>query len=156
VAIGNYLCEPGSVLTPAQLGLIVKARRIALGRTQVEVVNAARDAFGTEVISEPTYRAVETGRTEATQLTLSAISRGLSWPADRLLTIKLGTELSPEFTEVDAATFVASFDHDDLVEAGVDIDASGADLDLLRRTDPEYFEQLMSLVRTHLRRQGHR
>lgn len=85
--------------TPQEVGAIAKQRRLELGRTQVEVVAAARKAFDSDVISEPTYRALETGRTEASDLTLTAASRGLDWPPDALFRIRLGQDPPPDEAE---------------------------------------------------------
>lgn len=78
-------------LTPAELGAIVRARRLELGRTQVDVIAAAREATGAS-ISEPTMRAVENGRTAPSDLTMASISRGLDWPADALRRIRDGED----------------------------------------------------------------
>lgn len=78
--------------TPAEVGEIVRARREYLGRTQVEVVQRARDEMGAGAISEPTYRAVERGRTEPSGLTMAAIARGLDWPTDALKRIRAGED----------------------------------------------------------------
>ena len=80
--------------TAEELGAIVRDRRLALGGTQVQVIEAARIAGGATV-SEPTMRSVEKGRTEANDLTLASISRGLDWPPDALRKIRDG-ELAPE------------------------------------------------------------
>lgn len=79
-------------LTPAELGAVVRGRRLELGLTQVQVVQAIQAAGSGAGISEPTYRSVETGRTSPTDLTLAAISKGLGWPANRLAQIRDGLD----------------------------------------------------------------
>ncbi|MCC5953442.1 MAG: helix-turn-helix transcriptional regulator [Acidimicrobiia bacterium] len=89
------------MLSPKELGQIVKTRRTELGFTQRKVVDRVADQLGTEAISEPTYRAVETGRTNASALTLSAVSRALDWPPDALERIRDG---APPPNAADAAS----------------------------------------------------
>lgn len=77
-------------LTPEELGEVARKRRIQLGRTQIEVVEIAADAMGAKVFSEPTYRALETGRTAASDRTLAAVARGLDWPSEALIRARAG------------------------------------------------------------------
>lgn len=88
--------------TAAELGAIAKARRVSLGRTQVGVVQKAVETMGAEVISEPTYRSIENGRTEASDRTLAAASVGLDWPAPTLANIRAGDE--PPSDTIDLTT----------------------------------------------------
>ena len=80
--------------SPTELGEIVRDRRLAIGLTQIAVVEAANKAVP-GAISEPTYRALERGRTEASDRVLSAASRGLRWSHDALRRIRDGE--SPAF-----------------------------------------------------------
>lgn len=105
----------------------------------MEVIEAARDAMGASAVSEPTYRALEKARTDASALTLSAVSRGLDWPAHALARIADGIDVA-------AAT--------GRIEEPFSMDASGADLAELAESDPEYYAQLNELARLHLRSRG--
>lgn len=116
-----------------ELGAIVRARRLALGLKQREVVDAAG-------VSEPTYRAIENGRTEAGDLTLAAVSRGLEWPSEALGRIKAGED--PE--GFDSADF---FD-----EPSIRLSASGVDLDELRELDPEGYQTVLAQIDLLVRR----
>jgi len=123
-------------LDAEELGRVARERRIALGRTQVAVVAKACELMGADVVSEPTLRAVETGRTAATDRVLAAISRGLDWPPNALASIRDGADVS-------------TFEPDD---EPMTMDASGVDLEELRQLDPDAYEQLVQLGRTLLER----
>lgn len=79
-------------LTQKELGEVIRRRRLALGRKQIDIVNASREVFEGSGVSEPTVRALETGRTNASSLTLAIVSRALDWPHDALERIRDGED----------------------------------------------------------------
>lgn len=119
--------------TPTELGRIVRDRRFALGMKQVEVVEAAERAFGVVVFTEPTYRAVETGRGKPSDRTLSGISQALGWSSDALARISAGA------------------DPDDFETR---LSAGGKSLDALAETDPDLYASLQAVVAAARRSQG--
>jgi transcriptional regulator with XRE-family HTH domain len=70
-------------LDPTQLGQAVRDRRKELGLKQADL--AAMSS-----VSEPTVRAVETGRTNASDATLASLSRQLGWNPDHLAALRDG------------------------------------------------------------------
>lgn len=91
VAIGKYLRHYSGVLSPAELGAIARDRRVALGLKQVQVVQrAARLVGDASALSEPTLRAIERGRTNASDRSLAIVSRALDWPPDALRRLRDG------------------------------------------------------------------
>lgn len=116
------------------MGAIVRIRRNSLGLRQIDVVRAANETLGVTVISEPTYRALEKGRTNATDRTLAGASVGLRWPSDALARIRQGEE------------------PDSIDPRSVQVDASGVDLEELRHADPESYEQIIGMARIALDR----
>lgn len=71
--------------------------------TQVAVVQQAIDVLGPGVLSEPTLRAIETGRASPTERILGAVSQGLRWPPDALVRIRDGADPDEITAEAQAA-----------------------------------------------------
>lgn len=136
--------------SPEELGALVRQRRLALGRKQVDVVRVMRAASGGRVVSEPTYRAVETGRTNASDLSLAAISVGLDWPPGALAAIRAGEDPDTIPERPAAASWGSTGSPGGEISIASDGAGLGFDLDELRRLDPETHAQLMALARTAL------
>lgn len=75
--------------TPAELGDVVRQRRLELGLKQRDVIQRANE-YAPGSLSEPTLRAIENGRTNAQDRTLAATSRALRWPSDTLVRVRGG------------------------------------------------------------------
>jgi len=102
--VSIYGIVGGVPKTPEALGDIARKRRLALGLRQTDVVQRAAETLP-NAISEPTLRAIENGRTVASERALAAASVGLGWPADALSRIRDGA--SPEdMSESEAVTGV--------------------------------------------------
>ena len=83
-------------LSDAELGQLIRQHRTSRGLTQIEVIDRAKAALGGNVMSEPTYRAVESGRTHASERTLVAVARGLDLPAQTFVDARAGRDPEPE------------------------------------------------------------
>src|SRR5689334_11897202 len=129
-----------------ELGQIVKARRSQLGLKQVDVINAVNERFGPKAISDPTYRALETGRTHASDRILAVVSQVLRWPADALRSIRDGADPAT-FPTVNLGATAA-----DVAQQALDrADSGDVTLDMIKRwqllTHAERLEVIAELDR---------
>lgn len=130
LAIGNYLPQTCGVNTdPKALGQIVRDRRLDLGLSQVEVAGRAG-------VSEPAYRSLETGRTRATDRTLSLVSKALEWPSTALRDIRDGKDGWKDLLH-------SSGTGADEPRSELSISASGVNLDELRDLDPDAYDLIV-------------
>lgn len=130
-----------SVVQPElkELGQIVRDRRLDLGMSQVDVALRAG-------ISEPAYRALETGRTRSSDRTLSLVSRALDLPTHALRSIRDDLESNGSTTtSLDLASIERRHE-------SIALSASGVDLDELHRLDPDAYELIIAQAQLALDR----